>query len=149
MLGERFVAKPLGPGQFDDPEGQAQVVFAKELTRDAPELDALRGAPFLLQELLEAELHLRVVTVADRFWVCALEARDLPLDWRREHRAHDAFEPSHGYAEVGASALELARKLGVGYSSQDWIVAGGDSYFLDLNPGGPRSRRTSSSSHRT
>jgi glutathione synthase/RimK-type ligase-like ATP-grasp enzyme len=135
-LGERFVAKPLGPGQFDDTEGRAQVVFAKELTRGAPELGALGGAPFLLQELLEAERHLRVVTVADRFWVCALEAHDLPLDWRREDRAHDAFEPTEGYPEVGACALELARKLGVGYSSQDWIVARGGRYFLDLNPGG-------------
>jgi hypothetical protein len=135
-LGERFVAKPLGPGQFDDLEGQAQVVFAKELTRDAPELDALGGAPFLLQELLEAERHLRVVTVHDRFWVCALEADDLPLDWRRDKRAHDAFALSHGYAEVGALALQLAWRLGVGYTSQDWVVAGASSYFLDLNPGG-------------
>lgn len=135
-LGERFVAKPLGPGEFDDPQGRAQVVFAKQLTRDGPELDALGGAPFLLQELIEAEAHLRVVTVADRFWVCALGAEDLPLDWRREDRAHDAFEPSAGYAELGARALELARKLGVGYSSQDWITARGGSYFLDLNPGG-------------
>jgi hypothetical protein len=135
-LGDRFVAKPLGPGQFDDPEGQAQVVFAKELTRDAPELEALYGAPFLLQELVEAERHLRVVTVADQFWVCALEARDLPLDWRREDRAHDAFRSCDSYAEVGAWAIQLARRLGVGYSSQDWVVAGRNVYFLDLNPGG-------------
>jgi hypothetical protein len=135
-LGERFVAKPLGPGQFDDAEGQSQVVFATELTRKAPELDALHGAPFLLQKLLEAERHLRVVTVVDRFWVCVLEARDLPLDWRREDRAHDAFEPSQAFMELGARALELARELGVGFSSQDWIVAGGEAYFLDLNPGG-------------
>jgi hypothetical protein len=135
-LGERFVAKPLGPGQFEDPEGQPQVVFAKDLTRGAPELEALGGAPFLLQELIEAEQHLRIVTVADRAWVCALDARDLPLDWRREDRAHDAFKPSDGYADVAGAGLELASKLGVRYSSQDWLVVGGESYFLDLNPGG-------------
>jgi hypothetical protein len=135
-LGERFVAKPLGPGQFEDPDGQPQVVFAKDLTRGARELDALGGAPFLLQELVEAEQHLRIVTVADRAWVCALEARNLPLDWRREDRAHDAFEPSAGRADVAAAAVELARKIGVRYTSQDWLVTGGDTYFLDLNPGG-------------
>ena len=80
--------------------------------------------------------HLRVVTVADHFWVCALDARDLPLDWRREHHAHDAFQPCGAYDSVGALALQLARRLGVGYSSQDWVVAGSNVYFLDLNPGG-------------
>jgi len=40
------------------------------------------------------------------------------------------------YVQVGASALELARTLGVGYSSQDWVVARGGSFFLDINPGG-------------
>jgi glutathione synthase/RimK-type ligase-like ATP-grasp enzyme len=135
-LGDRFVAKPLGPGQFDDAEGRAHVVFAKELSRDAPELDALGGAPFLLQELVDAERHLRIVTVADRSWVCALDARDLPLDWRREDVAHDSFHPSDNHTEIGASALRLAQYLGVGYSSQDWVVSGEKSYFLDLNPGG-------------
>jgi hypothetical protein len=135
-LGERFVAKPLGPGQFDDPQGRGQAVFTRELTRDARELDTLGGAPFLLQQLLEADRHLRVVTVADRFWVCALEGQDLPLDWRREDSAHDAFVASDDHGEVGDRALALTRALGVGYSSQDWVVARGRSYFLDLNPGG-------------
>ena len=135
-LGERFVAKPLGPGQFDDPQGRPQAVFTRELTREARELDTLGGAPFLLQQLLAADRHLRVVTVAERSWVCALEAQELPLDWRREDSAHDAFVSSDEYGEVGEQSLALTRALGVGYSSQDWVVARGQGYFLDLNPGG-------------
>jgi hypothetical protein len=135
-LGERLVAKPLGPGQFDDPEGRGQVVFASEVARDAPALDALGGAPFLLQELVAAERHLRIVTVQERVWVCELEAHDLPLDWRREDRAHDSFTVSDAYGDVAEQALALARSLGVGYSSQDWAIASDRAFFLDLNPGG-------------
>jgi hypothetical protein len=135
-MGERLVAKPLGPGQFEDRKGRALAVFASDLTRDAPELEALAGAPFLIQELLEAETHLRIATVVERTWVCALDAEGLPADWRRVDRAHDAFEPSHDYGDVAAAAVELTKKLGVRYSSQDWVIARGESYFLDLNPGG-------------
>jgi hypothetical protein len=135
-LGDLFVAKPLGPGQFDDEHGETRVVFTKELSRVSRELGALGGAPFLLQELVNADEHLRVVTVADRFWVCSLDASGVPLDWRREDRAHTAFVVRENHQDVGNQALALARRLGVGFSSQDWIVAGDRRFFLDLNPGG-------------
>ena len=38
--------------------------------------------------------------------------------------------------KVGEQAVALARALGVGYSSQDWLVRGEDRLFIDLNPGG-------------
>lgn len=135
-LGAAFIVKPLGPGQFVSDEGVAQVLYARELARDAPELDALAGAPFLLQERLAAERHLRVVTVGTRSWVCALEAGELPLDWRRADEAHDAFVATDEHGEVAGAAVRLAAELSVGYSSQDWVVAGGRPRFLDLNPGG-------------
>lgn len=135
-LGARIVAKPLGPAQFDDRDGKAHIVFANELTRDSRELDALGGAPFLLQELLPATRHLRVVTLADRSWIASLDADELPLDWRRADHAHDAFSPTDEHVDVGQMALALAQSLGVGYSSQDWVVVDGGVRFLDLNPSG-------------
>lgn len=135
-LGASLVIKPLGPGQFVGDEGIAQVLYARELLRDAPELDALGGAPFLVQERLDAERHLRVVTVGARAWVCALDATALPVDWRRVDEAHDAFVVARDDADVAEQALRLAARLDVEYSSQDWLIANGRPYFLDLNPGG-------------
>jgi len=136
-LGDEFIAKPLGPGQFEDGGGEPRVVFTRLLSRGSPELEALAGAPFLLQQYVAAERHLRVVTVRERFWIAALDASDLPVDWRRNHAAHDAFVPSQEHGEVGQLALRIARKLRVGYSSQDWVISrNGESVFLDLNPGG-------------
>jgi len=135
-LGESFVAKPLGPGQFTRERGESQALFATELAREAPELEALAGAPFLLQERIEAHRHLRIVTARERFWVCALEASELPLDWRRVDTAHDAFAPSSAYDDIGRLALQIADALGVGYSSQDWAISDCGAFFLDLNPSG-------------
>jgi glutathione synthase/RimK-type ligase-like ATP-grasp enzyme len=135
-LGDSFVVKALGPGDFLESGGAARAVFATELQRTAEELEDLGGAPFLLQEVLRAERHLRVVTVGERGWACELEAERLPLDWRREDAAHDSFQPTANYPQVVAMALRLAAMLDVGYTSQDWMISGGEAVFLDLNPGG-------------
>jgi glutathione synthase/RimK-type ligase-like ATP-grasp enzyme len=135
-FGESLIVKPLGPAQFVDEAGISVVLYARELATDATELDALAGAPFLVQERLEAERHLRVVTVRSRVWVCSLDAHDLPVDWRRLDQAHDAFAPTNDHPDVARQAGLLAASLGAGYSSQDWVVAGGRPYFLDLNPSG-------------
>lgn len=134
-LGPLLVVKPLGPGHFTDDQGDERVLWSEPLERSAPELARLRGAPFILQEHLEAESHLRVVTVRERVWICSLDAKGLPLDWRRQEEAHAAFEVSHDPI-VGEAALRMARASGVGYSSQDWIRSRGHAYFVELNPAG-------------
>lgn len=135
-FGDSLIVKPLGPGQFVRAEGVAQVLYARELARDAHELDALAGAPFLIQERLVAERHLRIVTVGSCAWVCRLDASELPVDWRRIDEAHDAFVISEEHADVAAQALRIAARLNVGYTSQDWLIADRRPYFLDLNPAG-------------
>lgn len=134
-LGEEVVVKPLGPGHFVDAAGEAHVVWAQTLERDDERLQALRGAPFLLQERLVALRHLRVVTCGRRAWSCQLDAHGLPVDWRRDEAAHHAFTPA---SEPGVEerALRLAHDMGLGYSSQDWIDTGAATYFVDLNPAG-------------
>lgn len=134
-LGSPLVVKPLGPAHFADEQGSEQVLWSQPLERTAPELAHLQGAPFILQQCLRADRHLRAVTVRDRAWICALDAVDTPLDWRRSEEAHHAFLP-HDDPQVAQSAKRVAATLGVGYSSQDWIVTGGKTYFIDLNPAG-------------
>jgi glutathione synthase/RimK-type ligase-like ATP-grasp enzyme len=135
-LGDPVVVKPLGPGAYRE-EGEAmRVVHAHLVDRASEILDALPGAPFLVQERLVVERHLRVVTVNERAWCFALDAHDLPLDWRRHEAAHDSFRATTEYAEVASQALRLARALRAGYSSQDWVVDDESVWFLDFNPGG-------------
>lgn len=135
-LGETVVVKPLARGDFRTSSGEARVVYATATRRDEPLLDALGGAPFLIQELVPAKAHLRVVTVGEQAWVCSLDADGLPVDWRSNKAAHSSFRAVHR-ERTGAAALSLARRLGVGYSSQDWIVTADDrDVFLELNPGG-------------
>jgi glutathione synthase/RimK-type ligase-like ATP-grasp enzyme len=136
QLGEPLVVKPLGPGDYLHAAGIGQVVFATELPRRAPELDDLAGAPFLAQEKITAERHLRIVTVGDKVWGFELEASALPLDWRAEDVAHDAFRSAASSDEITEQALAIAAAVGVGYSSQDWVVDTTGPVFLDLNPGG-------------
>lgn len=135
-FGSRVVVKPLGPGAFTSDAGDLQVVFARLLDRDTPELDALGAAPFLIQECLEPEAHLRIVTVDERAWVFLLDAPS-ELDWRENDDAHHSFRPTGNHADVSVQALAITGALDVGYSSQDWIVTrDGSVRFIDLNPGG-------------
>jgi hypothetical protein len=134
-LGDSLIVKPLGRAQYTDAGGTEQVVWTHEVDRHSPLLDRLSGAPFIVQMRLRAERHLRVVTVRDRCWVCELPAGDLPVDWRREEAAHHAFLAA-SEAAVERDALRMADALGVGYSSQDWIVSDGLPHFIDLNPAG-------------
>jgi glutathione synthase/RimK-type ligase-like ATP-grasp enzyme len=135
-LGDPLVVKPLGPGGFRGLKDEMQVVHAQTVERSSSVLNSLAGCPFLLQERLEPEHHLRVVTVGERIWVCSLDAKGLPLDWRRDARAHRSFQWTDGFPKVAEDALRLARKLAVGYTSQDWLERGSSRWFLDLNPGG-------------
>lgn len=134
-LGDALVVKPLGSAQYTDTTGAEQVVWTRELNRDSPVLDLLAGAPFIVQKRLRAEQHLRVVTVREQCWVCELSADNLPIDWRRNEAAHDSFVVAE-HRDVERDALRVADALGVGYSSQDWIVSDGIAHFIDLNPAG-------------
>ncbi|MEH0416031.1 ATP-grasp domain-containing protein [Streptomyces sp. B21-083] len=136
VLGERFVLKPLGPGNFTDADGHERVVHAQTVTAADLAGTDLLDAPFLAQEHLTARTHLRIVTVGDRAWSAELDADGLPLDWRQSMTAHHAFRPSSRWPETERAALELAERLGTGFTCQDWIVDAAGPAFLDLNPGG-------------
>lgn len=127
------VVKPLGPGHFVDATGAPWAVPALRVT---PEMrTALPSAPFLWQEPLSAVRHLRIVTVGSRAWCAALDAEDLPLDWRRDEDAHFSFQVI-SHVDAAHDAVRMAGAMGVGYSSQDWLETAHGLYFLDLNPSG-------------
>jgi len=128
-----WVAKPLGPAHYQSDDGPKIVPV---MSYDAGQGNLLSGAAFLLQRLIHAEMHARVVTVEDQSFCAALRNTDLPIDWRSSPEAHSSFVPWED-EELQAGALLAAKSCGVGYSSQDWILdADGRWWFLDLNPSG-------------
>lgn len=137
-LGSQVVIKPLGPGHFTTDEGTGAVAYATAVDLKDPDFADLGPTPFLIQEQIRAHTHLRVVTVNDRCWVAELSAEGRPMDWRAQDVAHQSFEASrHDRRSVTAAATKLALSLGLGYSSQDWIVTPDNSeVLLDVNPAG-------------
>lgn len=135
-LGDHLVVKAFASGHFRDATGTGHVVYATEMHRSDDRLALLAGAPFLVQQRAQARAHLRIVTMNDRAWACELDAASLPVDWRADEAAHSSFKPT-SHPGVEASAVALAARLGLGYSSQDWLIdATGAALFLDLNPAG-------------
>lgn len=134
-IGDDFIVKPIGPGNFTNIEGRPSVAFARAITTEELGQVDLLHSPFIFQERVSADAHFRVVTVEDNAWVARLDAKGLPVDWRSSEAAHSAFviadEP-----DLITQALALSNALALGYSSQDWIQSKGVNYFVDLNPGG-------------
>jgi glutathione synthase/RimK-type ligase-like ATP-grasp enzyme len=128
------IVKALGRAHYLDGD-TARVVFTQSID-DAVLGQVDGGVPLFFQERIEAADHLRVVTVLDRVWTCALAAEGLPVDWRTNAEAHNRFEAITTAPAIRDGALEVARKLGLGYSSQDWIQTADDVVLLDVNPGG-------------
>jgi glutathione synthase/RimK-type ligase-like ATP-grasp enzyme len=134
-LGDPVVLKPLGSGDFVQ-DGTYFTVYARAHSKIDPVWELLGGAPFLAQELVAADYHLRVVTVDDHAWAARLDARNLPLDWREDENAHGQWAPTND-PSVQSGALRLAERLSLGFSSQDWIVdLDGTAWFVDANPVG-------------
>lgn len=135
-LGDEIVVKPLGLGEFVT-DGVAHAVHTHSMSIDDERLLAMDVAPFIVQRRIHAVRHLRVVTVVNEAWVSSIDAKNLPVDWRAAPAAHGAWRAVDEYAAVGNDALHLARELGLGYSSQDWMLdSNGDPWFIDLNPAG-------------
>lgn len=134
-LGDRFIVKPLGLGEYRT-DSETYAVHSNVLDRGDPRLTGLSEAPFLIQALVEARTHLRVVTVVDRAWSASLDAQRFPVDWRLDPEAHASWTFVSS-PEVERQALRLSGALGLGFSSQDWIIdVAGQAWFIDGNPAG-------------
>jgi hypothetical protein len=72
------------------------------------------------------------------------------LDWRTRLENHQEFRPMGDgeFLDVRTAAVRIARRLRLGFSSQDWIVAeGGGPVFLEANPSGRLSMQRRRSLH--
>jgi hypothetical protein len=129
----RCIAKPVRYGLVEvDPP---MVAWTTEVA--AGDLQALSGPPIILQQLVVATKHLRVVTIDHACFVAELTATE--LDWRSNLENHRRFRTAGTdlTAKVSEPARGLARLLGLGFSSQDWLVGeDGELFFLDVNPNG-------------
>jgi glutathione synthase/RimK-type ligase-like ATP-grasp enzyme len=134
-VGETVVIKPVGPSQFFS-NSEARVIFAQECALSDLEPSLFAGAPFLVQESIDADWHVRAVTVQDKVWFCRLAANGLPLDWRRSREAHGGFEVWKGSRALETQVRDLAAELQIGFSSQDWILGPAGEVVLDVNPAG-------------
>jgi glutathione synthase/RimK-type ligase-like ATP-grasp enzyme len=111
------------------------VAWTSRVSRD--ELSQLGGPPVIIQRLVPAEAHLRVVTVGASCYVAMLRAHE--LDWRTRLENHQEFQPMRDdeFLEVRTAAVKIAQRLRLGFSSQDWVVAEGSGpVFLEANPSG-------------
>ena len=133
LLGDDFILKPLGPGTYNQGE-RSYVVFTAAGSSTMTDKE-LRVAPFIAQSRIRALRHWRVVTVEDQCWSASLDARDLPLDWRSDDKAHERFVVNNGFVR-SEMAIKAASELGLGYSSQDWIEDESGQYLIDVNPAG-------------
>lgn len=130
-----WVAKTLGPGSFIDGDGNGRVVPTRIV--DISDRDTIARVPFILQRLIEARAHARVITVNDKAFSATLPAADLPLDWRMSPTGHYGFTPRPAPERIHRLAVLAAAHTRVGYSAQDWIQdSAGDWWFIDLNPAG-------------
>lgn len=130
-----WVSKPLGPGSFIDDDGKGWLVPTARV--NLGDTGTITAVPFVLQRLIEATAHARVVTVGDEAWSAVLPAGDLPLDWRLSPEGHHGFTPEPVPGHVLEHARAAAASNGVRYSAQDWIRdADHRWWFVDLNPAG-------------
>lgn len=130
---QRAVVKPVRYGLVG--ADACLVAWTSEVS--VTELSELNGPPVILQERLDAALHLRAVTVGDRVFVATLETD--ATDWRVELENHNRFKRAAPRlaAKVAQGARTMAGALSVGFSAQDWILAqDGQLYFLEANPNG-------------
>jgi hypothetical protein len=101
-------------------------------------LDAVRQAPVIFQEYVEATSDVRVTVVGEEIFALAIDARTsgYPLDFRMslgESRTEAVVLP----ADVRARIRALMERLGLAYGAIDLRRApDGDYVFLEINPAG-------------
>lgn len=130
---DRVVVKPVRYGLVSTSPEPA-VAWASAVT--SSELEELSTVPVMVQELITAAWHARVVTVDGDAFVARLDAPE--LDWRSRLENHDAFRRLEGSDadDLAAKAVKMAQALRVRYTSQDWAVDADGHVFLDANPNG-------------
>jgi glutathione synthase/RimK-type ligase-like ATP-grasp enzyme len=101
-------------------------------------LDAVRVAPVIFQEYVEAEADLRVTIVGERIFPAAIDSRgtDYPVDFRMS-LGQATTTATELPAEVEAGLRALMARLGLVYGAVDLRrTPAGEHVFLEVNTAG-------------
>lgn len=104
-------------------------------------LDRVAVAPVIFQELVPAEVDLRVTVVGERLFAAAVHSQELayPLDFRLflDRGPGVRMEPTELPAEVEEGLLRLLKSAGLRYGAVDLRrTLDGRHVFLEVNPSG-------------
>lgn len=136
-LGVPFVVKPLGSGVVPRPGGHEEVFYTTLVNQGFLRDEQLAAAPVIAQEYVRADEHLRVVTVCEQVWCASLPAHESYIDWREmPPLLRQRWHAIAVHPKLREDASSIAQIAQVRFSCQDWIKAGNDYWFLDLNPVG-------------
>lgn len=129
FLGQRqAITKALSAGPGLAPHAD---VVDLGLLESAPE------GPYFLQELVIAEADLRVITVGPQVFVWSRTREGgSSIDWRVDDPTGAGFKRAVAESELSSNALQLARRLGLQFTVQDWLFTKRGPVFLELNPQG-------------
>lgn len=123
-----IVAKAMSSGR-----GPAPYVDQVEPTQ----LADLGQCPVVLQELVQAEADIRVVTVGSEVFSWRRSRRPgEPIDWRAADPRGSGFVVADLDRVSQEAMLRLTRTLGLSMSVQDWLLTDSELVFLEVNPQG-------------
>jgi glutathione synthase/RimK-type ligase-like ATP-grasp enzyme len=102
------------------------------------QLDAVRHAPVIFQEYVEAKVDLRITVVGNKIFAAAIHSQD--TDYKVDFRMHidsARYEPHELPEKVSSRLLSYMRSLGLTYGAIDMrLTPEGDYVFLEINPCG-------------
>jgi glutathione synthase/RimK-type ligase-like ATP-grasp enzyme len=136
VCGGQVVTKMLTPVSRSMGPPPAAVYTRTLSAADLDDLDGLALSPMIFQERIDKRRELRVVWVAGRLFVGALDATG--DDWRAARAgAVSPWQPDTLPDDVAAQLAATMRALGLGFGVADILRARDGSHaFLEINPVG-------------
>lgn len=130
------VIKPVRSGGIGEPVNK--VIFTSKLG-NVPDDEQISVFPLYLQELIEKNADLRVITIGGNIYCARIDSQseaDAQIDWRRgsEYLIHTVFELPE---TIKQKCFDITHMLGLNYSAIDLILTPDNRFvFLECNPNG-------------
>jgi hypothetical protein len=136
-LGRWVIIKALGSGIVPQMDGREAVFYTTLVDLTTVRDESIAIAPVIAQEYIKADKHLRIVTVRDQLWCASLTAQADYIDWREMRpELRRRWQITTIPSKLQEDASTIAQMAKVGFSCQDWLQAGNQFWFLELNPVG-------------
>jgi hypothetical protein len=136
-LGGTAALKPFGSGGFSDPEGY-KIAYARRVTASDINDESIRHAAHQLQEWIDADFAVRLITLDDRSFAAAIHlgSAKAHIDWRSDY-ASLTYKTINPPGHIRDGIQRLHGLLGLRFSASDFLVdRGGTWWFLEANPNG-------------